>query len=173
MRDLTSVLQALYRLEINCRIQSFWDCGFTIVLGDEFNGDRGSFDIAADNLPSAGERLWDLACRHYPEVGDKRVPRPQAMPRKIVHLSRVIIPSRSGDMFPVSQLADAGREADVLSYAVMRQSHLLSTVWYVNVRGEVREELFGRRDPWRVTGSFKTAEEKSVSEFCRLYVASA
>ena len=31
------ILQALYSSEINCRIQSFWDGGWTGFLGDEMN----------------------------------------------------------------------------------------------------------------------------------------
>lgn len=32
------ILQALYESEINCRVESFWDGGWTGWLGDETNG---------------------------------------------------------------------------------------------------------------------------------------
>ena len=45
MRDLTSVLQELYDYDVTCRIQSFADCGFRIVLGDDLKGELASFDV--------------------------------------------------------------------------------------------------------------------------------
>lgn len=35
---LVDILQALYDQEVNFTITTFWDGGFTFVLGDEFNG---------------------------------------------------------------------------------------------------------------------------------------
>jgi hypothetical protein len=36
--NLEDVLRALYAAERNVRIQSFWDCGWRVRVGDEMNG---------------------------------------------------------------------------------------------------------------------------------------
>ena len=45
-RELLLALQDLYDSEINYSIETFWDGGFTVKLGDEMNGfvSSGSFD---------------------------------------------------------------------------------------------------------------------------------
>ena len=45
------ILQAMYESEINCRVQSFFDAGWTGDLGDDQNG----FPLA----PVSGETFFD------------------------------------------------------------------------------------------------------------------
>ena len=75
MRDLCSVLQELQRHDVNCRVQSVLGCGFTIVLSDALNGDLASFDVLPEDLPDAGDRLWELACRQRLRAGAASTPR--------------------------------------------------------------------------------------------------
>lgn len=35
---LASAMAALYKLEKNCRVSSFWDNGFLVEIGDDMNG---------------------------------------------------------------------------------------------------------------------------------------
>jgi len=62
---LLDVMAALYASEINCRVSSFFDSGWTLQLGDELNGFKAEatfydFDEAADWLRAA-------AIEHFPE----------------------------------------------------------------------------------------------------------
>jgi hypothetical protein len=171
MRDLTSVLQELYRYEVNCRVQSFWDCGFRIVLGDALNGELASFDVSAEELPGAGDRLWELACRHVPGLGQLAAIEPSFCPaEKVVPLSRVIARAVPESMFPVDAVQDPVMEADVLAYAVVSTNDQCETVWYLNTRGEVREEALGLRDGWRQSDRFRYGEEKTLDAFRHLYL---
>ena len=36
--ELGKVIDALYESEINCSVDTFWDGGYTVKLGDEMNG---------------------------------------------------------------------------------------------------------------------------------------
>ena len=66
MSDLVEIMQALYRSEINCGVQSFWDGGFTVRLGDDLNGTTASENFEAGELGEAGEWLHEQALKHYP-----------------------------------------------------------------------------------------------------------
>jgi hypothetical protein len=164
MRDLTSVLQELYRRDVNCRIQSVWDCGFRIVLGDESNGDLASFDIRAEELPLAGERLWDLACRHLPVLAQPEVPASRLIARAV---PENVFPV---DLLPVDLMEDPVVEPEVLAYTVAAANEECETVWYLNSRGEVRQEALGLREGWRQTDRFRYGEEKPLAEFRHLYL---
>jgi hypothetical protein len=63
--DLEDELQKIYDSEINVRIDSFWDGGWRVALGDEMNGiirpDWDSCDLE-EVLPS----LQELILKHYP-----------------------------------------------------------------------------------------------------------
>lgn len=67
MTTLTDIMGALYSSEINCGMQSFWDGGFDVWIGDELNGKR---EISSGYYPSmfseAMNWLHDAALRHYP-----------------------------------------------------------------------------------------------------------
>jgi len=66
--DLQYLLQALYNSVINCGLQSFWDGGWTVWIGDDMNGkEEATFD---------NDRIWDIAtwlrdraCKKFPESG--------------------------------------------------------------------------------------------------------
>ena len=57
------MLQALYDSEINFRISTFWDGGFTWELGDESNGFKQ--DGSTMTFPEAVERLCLAAHHHF------------------------------------------------------------------------------------------------------------
>ena len=170
MRDLTSVLQELYRHGVNCRVQSLRDCGFRIVLGDDVRGDFASFDVRAEELPEAGIRLWELACKHTPDLGWPLI-EPSFWPaEKVVPLSRAIARAVPENIFPVEGLQDPVTQADVLAYAVVSSNEQCETVWYLNIRGEVRQEAMGLREGWRQSDRFRYGEENTVDQFQRLYL---
>jgi len=55
-------LNKLYSMEINVRIESFWDSGWTVFLGDEMNG----FVFKRGEIPTFNEAvdaLWDEAVK--------------------------------------------------------------------------------------------------------------
>ena len=63
--DIGTVLQALYDSEINARVFSFWDAGWTAELGDDMNGILESEDGLTD-LKAVAEWLHNAALRHFP-----------------------------------------------------------------------------------------------------------
>lgn len=65
--SLTSILQALYRSEINCSISCFWDAGWDVKLGDEMNGWRAHANFTNDELDEIGPWLIRAAKREWPE----------------------------------------------------------------------------------------------------------
>jgi hypothetical protein len=170
MRDLTSVLQELHRHEVNCRVQSVLGCGFRIALGDALNGELASFDVPAEELAGAGDRLWELACKHMPRLAQAMI-EPNFWPaEKVVPLSRVIAHAVPNNVFPVDAPQDAVTEADVLAYAVIASNERCETVWYLTMRGEVRQEALGLRDGWRQSDRFRYGEEKTLDQFQHLYL---
>ena len=62
--SLEAVLMWLYRNEINASVSSFWDSGFSVMLGDDRNGyvDQASFY----DLAEAACWLRRKAFEHYP-----------------------------------------------------------------------------------------------------------
>lgn len=170
MRDLSSVLQELHRNEVNCRVGSVLGYGFRIALSDASNGELASFDVPVDELPAAADRLWELACRHVPRLGQAAI-EPDFWPaEKVVPLSRVIAHAVPENIFPVDTPQDPGSEADVLAYAVVSSNEQCETVWYLNARGEVRQEALGVREGWRQSDRFRYGEEKTVDQFQHLYL---
>jgi hypothetical protein len=173
MHDLISVLQELYRHEVNCKIQSFWDCGFRMVLGDDLNGELASFDVRSDELPAEGERLWELARKHYHGLPGALV-EPAFWPaERVVPFSRVIARAVPDNLFPVDVVQDPVMEAEVLAYPVVSSNDQSATVWYLNTRGEVRQEALGLRDGWRQSDRFRYGAEKTADEFRHLYLQPA
>jgi hypothetical protein len=63
---LEAVLAALYASEINCDLESFWDGGFRMWIGDQKNGHVVDHHISADQADTIG--LWSLesAARLFP-----------------------------------------------------------------------------------------------------------
>lgn len=67
MTTLIDVMEALYSSEINCGMQSFWDGGFDVWIGDEVNGKREvSSGYYSGMFSEAMNWLHDAALRHYP-----------------------------------------------------------------------------------------------------------
>src|SRR3954452_16596111 len=65
MMDLLRVLSELYESEINCGMDTFWDAGLNVWIGDELNGcdseiqfNKGEFDKAAEWLEQEALRLY-------------------------------------------------------------------------------------------------------------------
>jgi hypothetical protein len=92
---------------------------------------------------------------------------------KVVPLSRVIARVVPDSTFPVDVVQDPVMEADVLAYAVVSANDQCETVWYLNTRGEVREEALGLRDGWRQSDRFRYGEEKALDAFRHLYLEPA
>lgn len=65
--NLEETIKALYESEINCGLQSFWDGGFEVWLGDEHNGIMACQNFAASELDRAGDWLGDKAREIYPD----------------------------------------------------------------------------------------------------------
>jgi hypothetical protein len=57
MADLAKVMADLYAQEINCGIESFWDAGFTVWIGDDLNERKAEATFKADELDQATEWL--------------------------------------------------------------------------------------------------------------------
>ena len=170
MRDLTTVLQELHRHAVNCRVQSVLGGGFRIALDDALNGELASFDVPAEELAGAGDRLWQLACKHVPHLGRAMI-EPNFWPaEKVVPLSRLIAHAIPENIFPVDAPQDPVTEADVLAYAVVSSNEQCETVWYLNARGEVMQEALGLREGWRQSDRFRYGEEKTVDQFQHLYL---
>jgi hypothetical protein len=60
------ILQALYDSEINCRIESFWDGGWTGWLGDEMNGFTLGH-VRGRTFADCALELARQACSVYPD----------------------------------------------------------------------------------------------------------
>jgi hypothetical protein len=65
---LETVLGALYAHEINCGLQSFWDGGWSVWIGDDMNGVRAEADFQRDQLTDIPAWLADNAERLYPAL---------------------------------------------------------------------------------------------------------
>jgi hypothetical protein len=63
--DLAAELQAIYDSEINVEISWFWDCGFTVRLGDQMNGFQAEETLAtvAEIMPW----LQEAIAHFYPD----------------------------------------------------------------------------------------------------------
>ena len=69
--DVLTVLAGLYAQEINAGLQTFWDGGTEVWLGDDLNGrrrsetfDRDSFGEIAQWLKLTAEEVWPILRRH-------------------------------------------------------------------------------------------------------------
>jgi hypothetical protein len=64
---LEEVLATLYESEVNCGLESFWDGGFRVWIGDEMNGHLADGRICSDD--SGTMALWFIenATRLFPQ----------------------------------------------------------------------------------------------------------
>lgn len=58
--NLKLVLDFMYSEERNVRVQSFWDGGWTIQMGDPTNGFNDSLQVQSDDLDEAAATFIDL-----------------------------------------------------------------------------------------------------------------
>ena len=65
---LEDVLAELYRREINVAIDSLWDAGFRVRLGDDQNGFDAERTFDRDAMGEIGDWLLAEAARIYPEA---------------------------------------------------------------------------------------------------------
>jgi hypothetical protein len=148
--------------------------GFRIVLGDALNGELASFDVSAEELPEAGDRLWELACRHVPGLGPMAAIEPNFWPaEKVMPLSRIIARAVPDNMFPVDAVQDP----------VMRR-RCWPTLWFpptISARPSGTSTLAERsgRSPWasaigwRQSDRFRYGEEQTAAAFRHLYLEPA
>ena len=72
MDNLLEVLQRLYAREINVLIESDWDDGFNVAIGNHRTRLEASQNFAAHQLPLAAEWLERKAQELYPNAGNSR-----------------------------------------------------------------------------------------------------
>jgi hypothetical protein len=82
--DLLTVLRQLYAREINVTIESDWDNGFTVAIGNQRNGLAMSEHFTADELGRAVEWLEQTAANLYRADRDGRRRRLPAHPPRAV-----------------------------------------------------------------------------------------
>lgn len=66
MDPLTCVMEKLYESEINCRIESFFDAGWSVSLGDHANGFK-EVEVMFYSMDAAAAWLHGAALKHYPD----------------------------------------------------------------------------------------------------------
>ena len=64
---LAAVLRALYASEINVSVSSFWDGGWRVKLGDDWNGFDAEKEFRNDALDEAASWLVEQALALYPD----------------------------------------------------------------------------------------------------------
>jgi len=65
--DFAAVLRALYGSEINVSVSSFWDGGWGVRLGDDWNGFDADKEFPNDQLDDAAVWLIEQALVLYPD----------------------------------------------------------------------------------------------------------
>ena len=65
---LSAVLEALYDHEINVGLQSFWDGGWTVWIGDDMNGHLAELGVERDEFHRITPWLIDVAERRFPAL---------------------------------------------------------------------------------------------------------
>ena len=63
---LEQAIFRLYESEINCGLESFWDSGVTVWIGDEMNGRKAEKQFASDELADAPNWIISKAQEIYP-----------------------------------------------------------------------------------------------------------
>jgi len=67
--EIVRKLDTLYNAEINIRISSFFDAGYTVEVGDELNGTKAA-DQCLYGLKAAVDSLWRMALNLHPSLAD-------------------------------------------------------------------------------------------------------
>jgi hypothetical protein len=68
MMELVDILQKLYAVEINISIESDWDSGFTVGIGNHRNGLKAIENFDAAKLHLVAEWLDQKARELYPNA---------------------------------------------------------------------------------------------------------
>lgn len=63
--ELHEMMAALYASEINCKVESFWDGGWTVAVGDIQNGFKATRQT--DDVAEIAELLRTMAIECYPK----------------------------------------------------------------------------------------------------------
>jgi hypothetical protein len=63
---LDDAITTLYVREINCGVETFWDGGMTVWIGDRINGHKVETTFSRQRMGEAAQWLLDEAARLYP-----------------------------------------------------------------------------------------------------------
>ena len=66
MDPLIILIQRLYESEINAGLQSNWDAGVDVWLGDDYSGRIAKETFPIEELPMALDWLDEMARLHFP-----------------------------------------------------------------------------------------------------------
>ena len=61
-------IAALYVREINCGVETFWDGGIKVWIGDAVNGHHAETMFSRPHMGRAGQWLVDEAARLFPKA---------------------------------------------------------------------------------------------------------
>jgi hypothetical protein len=67
-RTLDDAIAALYAREINCGVETFWDGGISVWIGDRINGHKVETAFSRHRMGEAAQWLLDEAKRLFPEA---------------------------------------------------------------------------------------------------------
>ena len=68
---LDEAIAELYRREVNCGCETFWDAGITLWIGDQTNGRYSQTQLPRGRLGEAGDWLIKEAKRVKPEAFER------------------------------------------------------------------------------------------------------
>jgi hypothetical protein len=63
---LDDAIATLYVREINCGVETFWDGGIKVWIGDSMNGHHAETMFSRENMGQAGRWLVDETARLFP-----------------------------------------------------------------------------------------------------------
>ena len=64
--DLIAVFEDLYKSEINFTLSIFWDAGYTVQIGDDWNGFTDKAEML-DTLDEVASELVRMAINRFPD----------------------------------------------------------------------------------------------------------
>ena len=71
--DLLTVIAALYAQEINVGLQTFWDGGLDVWIGDEMNGRKVTENFRPEDIGQVAQWLKLSAEQCYPVLRARRI----------------------------------------------------------------------------------------------------
>jgi len=63
--NIQTVMENLYKSELNCRISTFWDGDYDVFLGDRVNGYKD--ECSFKTLDECAQWLHEVAIKQYPD----------------------------------------------------------------------------------------------------------